>query len=258
MNEYDAEIFKCNSNSWNIKSIHHWVNLKKDELADIIEKSSTKLKNDPGDEESLLNRGLANSFSGNKQNAIEDFSKLIQQNPEYTVAYYYRGYTYKQFQTYIHAEKALKDLDKVIELDNNFYSAYLLRGNVYIDLKDYDKGIEDLTKAINLNHENDYIYINRGMVYEVLKDYDKALKDYTKAIEISPELNEAYHHRGDVYVELGEYQKAIQDYYTDIELELKYSKENWIDWSYVVTINKKITYFIRCGDMKNLPMLYTE
>lgn len=160
-----------------------------------------------------LNRGIANARENEFDKAIEDISKAIQLDTNYTKAYlncakayYNRGNLYMNKQKF---ELALKDFNKSIELNPEYTQAYFNRGNIYSDMQDYDKALADYSKAIELDPEQAKPYTNRGFVFGIKKEYEKALKDFDKAIERNPDDAEAYFNKGYVLSIGTRYKEAI-------------------------------------------------
>jgi tetratricopeptide (TPR) repeat protein len=121
-------------------------------------------------------------------------------------------------------EQAIAEFDKAIELDPNYTAAYANRGNVYSQIGQHDKAIADCNKAIELDPDDAEVYGNRAAVYSHMGEHDKAIADYNKAIELDPNYAQAYYNRGIAYSSLGEYDKAIADYTKAIELNPNYAK----------------------------------
>jgi tetratricopeptide (TPR) repeat protein len=92
--------------------------------------------------------------------------------------------------------EAIEDYSKAIEIDNNYSSAYNGRGVAKDDLNDYQGAIEDYSKAIEIDPKFGIAYYNRGIVKADLKDYQGAIEDYSRAIEIDPKDAHAYGNRG--------------------------------------------------------------
>jgi tetratricopeptide (TPR) repeat protein len=124
--------------------------------------------------QTYFNRGVESSEKGDFREAISNFNKAIDVNPEFVVAYLNRGYSYSR------------------------------RG-------EFDKAIADYTKAIELNPRYAVAYHNRGFVYRRMGEYDRAILDFTKSIEIDPKYASAYYYRGHIYHYKGEYEKAWED-----------------------------------------------
>ena len=62
--------------------------------------------------------------NGDFSDAIEDYTKAIELDPDYADAYNNRGYAYYLLEQY---GKALNDYDKAIELDPNYEKTIYLR-----------------------------------------------------------------------------------------------------------------------------------
>ena len=164
-------------------------------------------------------RGFAYDDLCQYEKAIEDYNKAIELNPGYAVAYNNRGFAYKNLEQY---ERAIEDYSKAIELDPSYARAYNNRGRAYTNLKQYEKAIEDYNKAIELDSDYAIAYSNRGVAYNDLKQYEKAIEDYNRAIELYPDYAIAYNNRGFTYKNLKQYEKAIEDYSKAIELNPNY------------------------------------
>jgi len=116
-------------------------------------------------------------------------------------------------------EQAIEEFSKAIEIDPESFSAYCLRAEAYYEIEQYDKAVADYTKAIEVYPESGWkhpkyanAHYDRGNVYYYMEEYDKAIADYTKAIEIDPGLVDAYYDRGLSYKAQGDIGKAIADF----------------------------------------------
>ncbi len=194
-------------------------------------------------EEKLLDSGVAYEQKKDFDKAIAEYSKALEINPQYALAYNNRGYTYYLMKEY---DKAIVDLSKAIEIDPQFLRPYHNRREAYLavsksDLADADakkiielenkiisdkneKAIAELSKAIQTNPQDSNAYYNRGNVYLEIKEYDKAIVDFSKLIEINPQYAEAYNDRGYAYYLKKDYDKAITDYSKAININPKLLK----------------------------------
>ncbi len=59
-------------------------------------------------------------------------------------------------------EEALADYDKAIELDPEYPSAYYSRGNLRRKLRDFDGAVEDYSRAIELKDDHAEALTNRA------------------------------------------------------------------------------------------------
>jgi len=163
-----------------------------------------------------------NDFNKARDQALFDFSKVIEIDPEFANAYYARGLIYRRKGEH---NQAIIEFTKAIELDPNFANAYSERGFVYLLKKDCDRAILEFTKGIELNPSLSFAYANRGECYINKKDFNRALKDFDKLIELNPDSYSAYQIRASVYEKLGQKNLADQDRKRARELE-KANKAN--------------------------------
>ena len=165
--------------------------------------------------EEYLRRGAEALQRGQYSEAIEDFTKAIELEPD-ADAYYIRGRAYGRQREY---DRAIEDFTKAIELNPKFADAYYARGNAYGRQREYDRAIEESTKAIELNPEFANAYYIRGNAYGRQGEHDRAIEDFTKATELNPEFADAYYIRGYAYGRQGEHDRAIEDFTKVIELK---------------------------------------
>jgi tetratricopeptide (TPR) repeat protein len=76
--------------------------------------------------------------------------------------------------------EAINDFTKAIELNPNYARAYYCRGLIY-EGRDYDKAISDFSKVIEINPNDALAYNCRAMMYYSKHEYDKAWQDVHKA-----------------------------------------------------------------------------
>ena len=79
-------------------------------------------------------------------------------------------------------DSAIALFTKSVQDNPNFFVAYHNRAIAYSKKGDYDKSIQDLKKAIELNPDYPDAYGLMGLVFEIKKDYTSALKVYREAL----------------------------------------------------------------------------
>ena len=167
------------------------------------------------------NRGLAYDKLGNYAQAISDFGRAVEINPEYAEGYNNRGAVYDKLGN---NRQAIQDFDKAIEMNPEYAEAYYNRGAVYGELGERRQAISDYDRAIEINPKFAEVYINRGAAYRELGDRRQAISDFDRAIEINPDYAKAYYNRGVVHYELGDQRQAISDYDRVIEINPDHAK----------------------------------
>ncbi len=160
------------------------------------------------------NYGYAYLFINALDDAIEEFNRLLQINPE-SYIYYTRGYLYLLLGKFNYA---VSDFTKAIGINPNFLYAYLNRGVAYLEKGDYDNAIADFSKIQEIDPMNVKVCLNRGYAYRKKGKYDLAVADYNKALEINPMFADAYNGRGSVFSVKGEGDRAIVDYNKALEI----------------------------------------
>ena len=201
------------------------VYLKKgDEAKDAQEKLShysKAIEIDPNYAIAYNNRGSVYYDRDEYRLALNDYNKAIAILPDYAIALNNRGMVYLIKRDY---EKALKDFSKAIEFKHDYAYAYNNRGMVYYDKNDDDQALNDFNKAIKLNRDYIYSYNNRGNVYYRQKNYEAAINDYTKAITLKPDFSFAYCNRGYAYFAKEDYEKSLTDYNKALAINPDYAK----------------------------------
>jgi tetratricopeptide (TPR) repeat protein len=108
-------------------------------------------------------------------------------------------------------EQAIQDFTKVIELEPAAADAYYNRGLACAEMGDIRQAILDYTKAIQLDLNAADAFSNRGRAYAQLGDLEQAIRDFSQAIVLDPGQAGNYHNRGHAYAFYGELELAIID-----------------------------------------------
>lgn len=166
---------------------------------------------------------LGNSYfqSGQIENAIKDYSKAIDLNQNYAMAFNNRGAAWAEKGDF---NRAISDLDKALQMNPKIAEAYYNRGKTFNEMGDVNQAINDLSEAIRLTPNNAEAFDIRGVVWGKKGDFDKAIKDFSIAISIKPQYPRAYYNRGKAFYKKGDYSSAIADYDKAIELKPDYSE----------------------------------
>jgi hypothetical protein len=85
-------------------------------------------------------------------------------------------------------DQAIANFTKAIEMDPKYALAYNERGIAYQGRGDYDRAIADYTKAIELDPKVAYAYYIRGLSYLKKGNTDQATADMDRARQLDPSL----------------------------------------------------------------------
>ena len=165
--------------------------------------------------EAIYNRAITRMIKADYDDAIADFTLVLNLNPNYTQAYFNRGLAYSRKGEY---NLAISDYDKAIELNSSNPVYFFQRGYANI-VQDNKKAIEDYTRAINLDPKYINAYVERSFLYGLNGKYSKAISDANVAIKLNPKNPIPYRIRGDWNLKLANYDNALKDYNKAIILE---------------------------------------
>jgi tetratricopeptide (TPR) repeat protein len=143
-----------------------------------------------------LNRGTKELAAGDLDDALAEFNRAIELDPNYSASYFNRGLVRKRQANY---DGAISDFTKAIEL-NPIAEAYLDRGAARKDNGDREGAISDYTKAIELNPKNAKSHANRGMIMLLQGRDAAAQKELDTALTMGGSLNPDLQNRIDQIV----------------------------------------------------------
>ena len=179
--------------------------------------------------------------AGNQKDAIEQFTKAIELNPDYSQAYIARARSYKDINelqkaaddykralvfdseesalyfdaaevNYLlkNTQEALNLVNKSIAISPKYEEAYRLLSQIQLASEDFSDALLSADKALKLkdNPENNY---NHGLVSEKMKNYNQAEIDYEKAISRNKKFIEAYLSLANLRVLLNKLDMAMEN-----------------------------------------------
>ena len=151
---------------------------RKGQYEKAIESYSEYLVLNPTDLKSLYNRGRAYQEVGKDDKAIEDFNRVIKEDPLNVNAllsiandYYYRIHDY---------ENAIFYSDKVLKISPNAM-AFTLRGQSFQRLGKLNEAMRAYNDAISTNDTYADAYISRGSLFIYLSQTQRACTDFKQA-----------------------------------------------------------------------------
>lgn len=200
--------------------------------------------------ETYFQRGLIYHRLGDYEQAVADYNKAIESNPELVGAYRKLAHVYYELGDY---EQSIANCNRVIELAPDDTEAYVMRGIGYYSSGDSEQAFQDfdtyletdpnparaynnvawaLAYTLDTNYEQALEFALRSveldsysynqdtlaLVYYKLEQYEKALEHYSIALSLNNENLTSYKGRGDVYLALGNKEAALTDYQTYLTL----------------------------------------
>ncbi len=186
----------------------------------LIKKNSNS--NNKKDDKYYLEAGIQKYSKSKSIEAIQDFYKAIEKNPQNYDAYFWRGSVLRDLAcTDIKKAADLGQVTAIKELKR--ICSYMISGKD--KLKDYmDDGfkkmingdlkgsLESYTSAIALNADYARAYQFRGSVYFEMGKDNLALKDLNKSIQLAPKNSSALLFRGLIKYGSNDIKGACKDY----------------------------------------------
>jgi len=108
-------------------------------------------------------------------------------------------------------DQAIADFTTIIELDPHYSEYYFERGNLYRRLGRNDEALQDYNSAIRYGPPYPEVYYNRAGVLSILGREDEALADYNYVLELDPSYIDALINRASILYEHGEYAASRSD-----------------------------------------------
>ena len=130
-----------------------------------------------------FHRGTALGIGGQLDQALPDFDKAIELDPNWSPPYSNRARVYVGKNE---PARAIPDYDKFVALHPDDAGAYVNRAMAYIKLQDTDHALADLEKAVSLDPMHAFATFNAGAIYEAKNDKPKAEAAYRKALVLVP------------------------------------------------------------------------
>ncbi len=124
-------------------------NFNQSELNKVLSEFSAKTGRRLSLARAYTNRGKCHVSRRRYTQAVDDFTKVIEMNPDDAGPYVYRATARLQ-----DFPKAIADFTRAIELNPNFAGAYFGRGIIYLNQDKFDLAAADFTKVLEITPEN--------------------------------------------------------------------------------------------------------
>ena len=182
-----------------------------------LQQFNTALDLMPNHHRLLYSRGTLHLNMGNNRKAVEDLDKLLAIDPLHVKGRVNRANALRDLKEY---DEAIADYTSVIERRRKFIKAYNNRGVAYLRKRQFDKAIADFDKVIQLDPQYVNGYINRASYYldTQIRQWEEAIKNYDAAIRFDPVNSMAHYWRGYCKSQLNRSQQAMADYNQAITL----------------------------------------
>lgn len=140
---------------------------------------------------SSFNQGFEKHLQGDLANAVKLYSKAIEQNPAFAMAYQMRGIAQQQLKKYAHA---MSDYSMVITFGEPYFKSvgYYNRGVVKNMTGDFGGAIPDFSQAIELDKKMAAAFFHRGIAKSKTGDINGRMEDFREAARLGDSNAEAW------------------------------------------------------------------
>jgi tetratricopeptide (TPR) repeat protein len=146
--------------------------------------------------------------SGNYKDAIDQFTKAIDIEPDYSNAYLARAAAYEKLDM---LKEASEDYDRASTFESNNTDVFYQAARLSYLLGDYQKAIEKADASIQLKKTNPDGYVIKAKSLMALARYEEALASCNSALTLK-ETAENFYLRGLINVEIGKFGPAEDDF----------------------------------------------
>lgn len=188
--------------------------------------------------ESFYDLGLSRYEAGDYDEAIANFSKVLELQPDVGEAYYLRGAARAKRGEHAAAIGDYTDAIRLMSQSDELYAIHLDRGVACVRIGDIDGALADYNEAIRLNPQCAAAYVNWGHLLHDQGKLDAAIACYDSALRIDPQSVGAYNGRANVLRDMRDYDGAIADY----------SEAVCLDPAYAVAFGNRGLTYIDKGD----------
>ena len=162
--------------------------LRKMSFDDAIEQFTRAIELDPDDDKAYIQRALAYMQLNDFEKASLDFDRALVFNEKDGELYFLSGNSYYLLGN---SEIALDRLSKAISYKNNFQEAFQVRSLVLMELRRYQEALDDCRKSLRIKEDEKGFY-NLAMVYEKLEMYPEAEEAFRLSIDENPRVMETH------------------------------------------------------------------
>lgn len=163
----------------------------------------------------------------NYRSAANKYAEAISLAPQYSYAFYKKGYSHYYLEEY---SQAAQDLSRALEGSMQGFNAldvYTMRWQAYYWQKNYDAALSDVQQALRLSPSSSYFNLALGDCYRGKNDFRSALAAYQKAAQLDQSNADVHYFIAVCHNQLGEFLPQGFAGLKAIEKGTQYKGESW-------------------------------
>jgi tetratricopeptide (TPR) repeat protein len=151
-------------------------------------------------------RGVRSMLKGRSDKAVEEFTKAIHYNPQYTQAFFQLASVYESEGS---LEKASTVYQELMRTDPTMLAEAECRlAKVYSRLGKWQEAVDCFIRVIGKNPGNADAHFGLATLYRQRNDKERALRSYERAVECNAQLFEAHYALAVMYYREGTFSRA--------------------------------------------------
>ena len=183
------------------------------------------LQQDQNSKEAMYYRGNFYLYGlGDPNKAIDEFEKILTQDPNFTLAHYDLAVAYRDLGM---EDEAIQQYERTVELQPNFPEALSNLGSYYFRSGKIEQAKEVFKKAIKVYPNFIQGLSNLGAVLNKLGNPKEAIPHLKKTLELNPEFAIASFNLGNSQFALNRFEEAQKSYERSAELGLDFLSMHW-------------------------------
>lgn len=186
---------------------------------------TTALELDPEWASIIFEIGYIELLQGEYETCVETYTDGLAIEED-AIAYNNRGVCYDNLDD---VENAMADYERATEINPEYALAYDNLGLIYHNERDYEAALGYYSQAIELDPERISFRLDRIDVLLDMQEWDDAVEDLEFVLENSPDTADVYYYYGFYYFSIGEYAEAVPYYQTYLELDPTGYFADWAD-----------------------------
>jgi tetratricopeptide (TPR) repeat protein len=164
--------------------------------------------------------GLTFATGAHYQDAVDQFTKAINLDPEYAQAYSERARAYEAMGN---LADAVTDLKRAITFEPNEAELYYHTARIYFTLNNLNEALDLINKSIALNRKSETYMRLRARIQMALEDYSGSLSSINRALALKNNAENNFYH-GQLSEKMKNFSQAETDYTNTIEKNPQYSE----------------------------------
>ncbi|GAB4347659.1 MAG: tetratricopeptide repeat protein [Candidatus Abyssubacteria bacterium] len=169
----------------------------------------------------LYHRGLIYARRGRCTEAISEFQKALQIDPNLALAHYEMGVCYSKLHYH---DQAIKALEVARSLDSGLAVKSLSQiAAVYSDMDNIPAARQSFIEALSLDLDNTEALFSLGRLEFREKNFDEAQRRFEKVIDIDPEHVEARFMQAEIFMQKQDFDTAEAQLKKTIEIDPSYT-----------------------------------